>query len=94
MTSRSKISRGILWILPAVLVVAGHAACAAEPAPVTSASASPASGAAAQALFTAGRGGYSSYRIPALAVTGKGTILASAKDVNIRVVIAARSTCW
>ena len=76
MTSRSKISRGILWILPAVLVVAGHAACAAEPAPVTSASASPASGAAAQALFTAGRGGYSSYRIPALAVTGKGTILA------------------
>src|SRR5262245_4503066 len=35
---------------------------AADPAPVT--------------LFTAGEGGYASYRIPALVVTGKGTLLA------------------
>ena len=72
MTSRSQISRGVLRILSVALAVAGHAACAAEPAP----SAPPPLGASAQALFTAGSGGYSSYRIPALAVTGTGTILA------------------
>ena len=72
MTVRSKISHGILRILSGALAVAGHAACAAEPSP----SASPSPGASTQALFTAGQQGYSTYRIPALAVTSKGTLLA------------------
>lgn len=56
----------VLWLL-AALVVGRTAAAADVDQP------------AAATVFTSGEGGYSTYRIPAVTVTGKGTVLAFAE---------------